>query len=153
MAMTAQRKITPKSMFWAAMLQGLPLLGAGGCAINAASGQQFWPVIFLWWSVLFWGFGYFYVGAFNRFAVVALLGPVFAFGACTASFRSVDYQPLFDHGNGEEARRARDDANTASGATAALVFVATAIVMADAVRLAEKHNYLVALADTDDENG
>ncbi len=128
-----QRRITPKSAFWAAFLQCIPLLGAGACVANGASdqGAQGWALL-LWFSVLFWGIGYFYVGALPRAAAAVLLGPVLAIGACTASFSGVTYD--YEHGETDPAQVS--SANRASAQTGLIVSLVVMMMAVDAARLA-----------------
>jgi len=134
------------------LLQCVPLVGAASCAANGASSQQFYFEILLWWSVLFWGFGYIYLRRFRRFAVVFLAGPVLAFSACFASFRGVtyDYEHCSNSSN-SNGYKCNDlaSANIASVQTGLIVAALILFVAVDTWRLAAAHNR--AIDDDDPE--
>ena len=77
-----RRKFVPLAV----LLQCVPLLGAAACFHQSATDQKGGGLVLLWFSVLFWGFGYLYLMRWWRFMAVFLLGPIFAFTSCTASF-------------------------------------------------------------------
>lgn len=126
-----------KSLFWAVMLQCVPLLGAAGCVANGTTDQRSVGVsLLLWTSVLLWGLGYLYVGAFKRLILAVLAGPVLAITACSASFSGVSY----DYEHGGNARNDVDAANRASIQTGAIIALAVMVLAVDAARLAVARN-------------
>jgi hypothetical protein len=139
-----QRRSAPsppshKSLFWAGFLQCIPLLGAAGCFINGASDQNsLGTALLLWVSILFWGLGYLYVGAFGRLAIVVLGGPILAIGACLASSSTAtyDYVPADGENDPADVR----SANRASIQTGIIVTLAVMILAVDAARVAAAHN-------------
>ena len=125
-----------KSLMLAAMLQGIPVLGAAGCIANGATNQhaQGWALL-LWLSVLLWGIGYMYVGALGRAAIVFFAGPALAFASCTASFSGVSYD--YEHASKSQDSSGADRASIQTGL---LVGIAVMILAVDAVRLAAARN-------------
>lgn len=124
-----------KSPLVAALLQCIPLLGAGSCIANGATDLGFDWVVFLWWSVLLWGLGYAYLDRMRRFLVWGLAGPLLAIGSCFASFSGVSYD--FEHNTRSEDRPA---ANRAAVQTGLLVSLAVLLLAVDAARLAAARN-------------
>jgi hypothetical protein len=125
-----------KSPALAVALQCIPLLAAGACILNGATDQEGSALAcLLWWSALFWGFGYVYLFplARRRMLVTLVAGPLLAFGGCTAIFSGVSYD--FEHPyNAREADKA--DADRASVQTGLLLAAAVLLLAVDAWRLA-----------------
>ena len=132
-----------KSAKTAILLQCIPSIGAASCVLNGASGQHLTILpLFLWWSVLGWGFGYLYLGKSARFLLVLLLGPVLAIGGCFASFHGVTYD--FEHcptvlAPGYDCN-GLSSADQSSVGTGLIVAAGVLILAVDAWRLAEAHN-------------
>jgi hypothetical protein len=127
-----------KDPFWAVFLQCIPLLAAGGCVVNGAGNQQAWFVAFLlWWSVLFWGLGYLYLGGFrNPRTVFALaFGPICSFVAWRLCFSDVTYGYIvFLHSTPGDP----SDANRACIQTGLIIAAAVLLLAVDAWRLAAR---------------
>jgi hypothetical protein len=84
---------------------------------------------------LFWGFGYVYLGQRARLhAILALvLGPILAFGSCTASFAGVGIDYEHPYYNSPATIQA---ANRAAVQTGLIVAAAVLFLAVDAWRLA-----------------
>lgn len=126
-----------KSIITAVVLQCIPLLGAAGCASEGASNQRGGAPL-LWFSVLFWGFGYLYVRRYLRFFVVLMIGPLFAFSSCSASFKGVtyDYEHSYIHNNEHDIATA----NRASYQEALIISGAVLLLSVDVWRLTALYN-------------
>lgn len=138
-----------KIVLLAVLLQCIPLLGAAACfsfGVNDQhlNDQQGGAEAWLWFSVLFWGFGYLYLARWRRFWSVFLVGPVFAFSSCTASFSGVTYdweRPWYSCHYGEKTNcAALQSANRASIQEGLIIAAAVLLLAVDAWRLAAAHN-------------
>jgi hypothetical protein len=121
----------------AVVLQCIPLLAAAGCIASGASDQSASALsCILWWSALLWGLGYVYLGRPARVrAILALvLGPVLAFGACSASFSGVDFD--YEHPYRTNSRATIQAANRAAVQTGLIVAAMVLFLAVDAWRLA-----------------
>src|SRR5438045_873762 len=86
------RPLKRKNPVIVVLLQCIPLLGASGCASMGATSQSNSELaLLLWFSVLFWGLGYWYLGRTYRFLTVFLIGPVFALTSCSYSMSGAHF--------------------------------------------------------------
>ena len=145
---SSRRSPSRKSLFWAAMLQCVPLLGAAGCFANGANDQHSQGAAFLLWgSILFWGLGYLYVGALVRFTVTVLAGPILAVAACSGSFAGVHYDYEHDIRNRPSYPHDVGAADRASIQTGIILSLAVMLLAVDAARLAAAKNVFVNRAN------
>lgn len=133
-APTIMRPLKRKNPVVVVLLQCIPLLGASGCASMGITDQRSSGAAFLlWFSVLFWGLGYRYLGRILRFLTVFLIGPVFALTSCTYSVGGVSFD--FEHGGGNVSA-----SNAAFFQEALLIAAAVLLLTVDALRLTAAHN-------------
>ena len=139
-----------KNVKLAVLLQCFPLIGAASCVFGGGIGPPLTIIpFFLWWSVLFWGFGYVYLRRVTRFLLTLLLGPVLAFGSCFASFSGVNYD--FEHcpTYGYPCSDVKS-ASRAAVQTGLIVAAAVLLLAVDAWRLAEADNAALDAAQPPD---
>ena len=134
---TTQASGPRRSALFAVVLQCIPLLGAASCFAYGTSDQKAGGAGLLWFAVLLWGLGYAYLGRWRRFVAVLLLGPVFAFTSCVASFSGVRYD--FEHPY-ENTVSEVESANRASFQEGLIISAAVLLLAVDAWRLAAARN-------------
>jgi hypothetical protein len=135
-----------KSIITTITLQCIPLVGAAGCAAEGATNQNFGIGIVFWLAILFWGFGYRYIGRMGRFTAALLIGPLFALSSCVASLKGVsyDYEHSYKYTNTSPDDTAYQSeigsANRASFQEALTIAGAVLLLSVDAWRLAALYN-------------
>lgn len=140
-ATSAEPAPTRKRTWIAVVLQCIPILGMAGCAANGLTDQSGTAEFFAfvaWWSVLFWGLGYQYVGAKRRFAATCIVGPIFALSSCFGSFKGVTLD--YEHQYNRPSRSDIASANAASFQEALILGGAVLLLAVDAWRLVDRHN-------------
>jgi hypothetical protein len=136
--MSAQRRVL---MVVAVLFQCIPLLGAVSCFASGLSDQN-GDLWLLWFGALFWGFGYLVLRRWGRFLLAFVIGPIFAFTSCTASFQGVrfDYEHSYEYRTPAARHAAAADANRASIQEGLVIAGATLLLAVDAWRLAAARN-------------
>jgi hypothetical protein len=141
---------TQKSIITTITLQCIPLVAAAGCAAQGVTNQNFGIGILFWVTILFWGFGYRYIGRMGRFVAALLIGPLFAMTSCVASLKGVsyDYEHSYKYTNSNSPDPSYqtdvNSANRASYQEALTIAGAVLLLSVDAWRLAALHNERLA---------